>query len=295
MFLEMLIHSVKILYGLVKIDSNHWLMAGLLGWYWMILMGTWDRQWPQLRPRPWLFPGKSHGSLHWFAMGFVHWLRHCPACFFPILHNIRHWRWQYLKRKRGTHLTASRGFPGRTELGDGGEGRGAAVLLSKRKEHSMEQRFCWNLGELCHGHHWCHHLISFEHVWTMKCWVFTWFNFRNLGDIIQKCHHGQQPQGVINLLRLTMAADPPTRFWTKKTLGYPIILGSGRCSQKKGEQLGAVGSWKNGMALVELSQNQNCILLDSSLRLKPCPITLYGVHFLVFFWQSSAWVLPQEP
>ena len=64
MFLEMLIHSVKILYGLVKIDSNHWLMAGLLGWYWMILMGTWDRQWPQLRPIPWLFPGKSHGSLH---------------------------------------------------------------------------------------------------------------------------------------------------------------------------------------------------------------------------------------
>lgn len=33
-----------------------------------------------------------------------------------------------------------------TELGDGGQGRGAAVLLSKRKEHNMEQRFCWNLS-----------------------------------------------------------------------------------------------------------------------------------------------------
>ena len=33
-----------------------------------------------------------------------------------------------------------------TELGEGGQGRGAAVLLSKRREHNMEQRFCWNLS-----------------------------------------------------------------------------------------------------------------------------------------------------
>ena len=48
-------------------------------------------------------------------------------------------------KRRGNAFKGTSASQG-TELGDGGQGRGAAVLLSKRKEHNMEQRFCWNLS-----------------------------------------------------------------------------------------------------------------------------------------------------